>query len=581
MHVEEGQLKEFLLDSGLVSRAQLEDTRMRMRAGETLGVLLVSAGVISEDDLRRSQATVLGIPFVSLERERLEPEILRIVPEPIARSRNIIAFSRDEDSIHVAMLDIEDLPAVDFIRRETRLKILPRLTGAESMRSALLQYQRYLKEEFGDAIAYEAQSFEALANAEGESSEEYLKRCSEHPPIVRIVDTLLRHALVQEASDIHIEPQEKELLVRYRIDGSLHDAMTMPLHTAGGVAARLKMLAGIPFDESRAPREGRFKIENNANRISLHVATRPTVAGEKITLRQHPEGQQGLSFEKLGFHGVGEEHIREALRKGHGLILVAGPKGSGKTTTLYTMLTMLNSPRVDISTIEDPIERQLPRINQTQVRPDVGLTFASGLRTLMRQDPDIIMVGELKDKEAANLAVNAALSGRMVLSSITADSAADAPARLIEMGVPPFLVASTLRAVVGQRLVRRLCDDKEKYTPVQKQLEDVSKNADLNRVLAALKEERVVDRKATWKTIPFYRPKKSAHCENGWRGSAGLYEILPISSALQDLISRGTSAGKIEEYRPAQGGLALLEDGIFKAVQGITSLEEAFQASQK
>ncbi len=576
MHIEEGQLKNFLLDSGLVSRAQIEDASKGAKSGESVGDALVSLGAISDDDLRRVEAAVLGIPFVNLERERIDPDILSLIPEPVARTHNIVAFKRDGDSLQVAMLDTDDLAAIDFIRKKTHLKIMPRLTGRDSMRSVLVQYQKSLKAEFGDIIAREAQSLEAVGTG-GAMSEEDLKQAAEHLPIVRIVDALLRHAIIQGASDIHIEPQEKELLVRYRIDGILRDAMTLPKGAADGITARIKVLSNLRLDEKRLPQDGRFKVENEGDRVSLRVSVLPTAFGEKIVMRLLPEGRRGLTLEWLGFHGQGLEQIHEAMKQTIGMILSTGPTGSGKTTTLYTMLDILNRPSVNISTIEDPIEYQMPRVNQTQVRPDIGFSFANGLRTLMRQDPDIIMVGEIRDKETASLAVNAALTGHLVLSTLHTNTAAGAIARLLDMDAEAFLLVSTLRVVIGQRLVRQLCERREEYKPTQRELESLSKIADLNRVLAALKAENIVDKKATWKDIPFYRPTASAECEDGYHGRVGLYEIMHVSSAIKELIDKRASSDAIQAQACKEGMLTMAEDGIFKAAQGLTSLEEVLR----
>ena len=576
MQIEEGQLKNFLLDSGLVSRAQIEDASKGAKSGESVGDALVSLGAISDDDLRRVEAAVLGIPFVNLERERIDPDILSLIPEPVARTHNIVAFKRDGDSLQVAMLDTDDLAAIDFIRKKTHLKIMPRLTGRDSMRSVLVQYQKSLKAEFGDIIAREAQSLETVG-AGGTMSEEDLKQAAEHLPIVRIVDALLRHAIIQGASDIHIEPQEKELLVRYRIDGILRDAMTLPKGAADGITARIKVLSNLRLDEKRLPQDGRFKVENEGDRVSLRVSVLPTAFGEKIVMRLLPEGRRGLTLEWLGFHGQGLEQIHEAMKQTIGMILSTGPTGSGKTTTLYTMLDILNRPSVNISTIEDPIEYQMPRVNQTQVRPDIGFSFANGLRTLMRQDPDIIMVGEIRDKETASLAVNAALTGHLVLSTLHTNTAAGAIARLLDMDAEAFLLVSTLRVVIGQRLARQLCERREEYKPTQRELESLSKIADLNRVLAALKAENIVNKKATWKDIPFYRPTVSAECEDGYHGRVGLYEIMHVSSAIKELIDKRASSDAIQAQACKEGMLTMAEDGIFKAAQGLTSLEEVLR----
>lgn len=579
MHVDEGQLKEFLLDSGLVTRAQMEDAAARRKDGGSVGDVLVSQGVIAEDDLRRIQATVLGIPFVNLEREKIDPGILGLIPEPVARTHNIVAYKQTGEgpgaALEVAMLDTDDLAAIDFIRKKTQLKILPRLTGRESMRSVLVQYQKSLKAEFGDLIAREAQQLTALEP--GADSEEALKKAAEHLPVVRIVDALLRHAITQSASDIHIEPQEKELLVRYRIDGILRDAMTLPKTVADSITARIKVLANLRLDEKRLPQDGRFKVENDGERVAIRVSVLPTAFGEKVVLRLLSEGRRGLSLEWLGFHGHGIEQIHEALKQTVGMVLATGPTGSGKTTTMYTMLEMLNTPMVNISTIEDPIEYQIPRINQTQVRPDIGFSFANGLRTLMRQDPDILMVGEIRDKETVSLAINAALTGHLVLSTLHTNSAAGAVARLLDMDAEPFLLVSTLRVIIGQRLVRQLYRVKEAYKPTQRELEELAKVADLNRVLQALKDEKVVAQQATWKDVSFCRAVKSPESEDGYQGRTGIHELLRVSPAIKELVAKRASSDEIEKQARAEGMLTMVEDGIFKAVQGVTSIEEVLR----
>ena len=467
MKVSEGELKEFILDSGLVSRKDVEsaETEAKERK-QSVGDILVSRGSLSEDALRRIKAYVLGIPFVNLKDRKVPVDILALIPEPIARTHNIIAFDKENGELQVAMLDTEDLPAIDSVRKKTGLKILPRLTDEDSIKNALLQYQKSLKEEFGDLIASEAGKIKLVKEAEGaEHSEKDLKQMAEDLPIIRIVDTLLRHAIVQKASDIHIEQLELEVLVRYRIDGILHDAMTLPKAAGPGIVARIKVLANLKLDEKRLPQDGRFKMETEADKVSFRVSLLPTYFGEKVVMRLLRETGtgEGFTLETLGFHGEGLEHIHKATKATTGIILVSGPTGSGKTTTLYTILDILNTPDVNISTIEDPIEYQMPRVNQTQVNPTIGFSFANGLRALLRQDPNIIMVGEIRDGETAALAINAALTGHIVLSTIHTNSAVGAVPRLIDMGVEPFLLVSTLRVVVGQRLVRTLTDSKEQY----------------------------------------------------------------------------------------------------------------------
>ena len=520
MHIEEKQLKEFILDSGLVSRADLEKAEKESKeSGSSIGKILVNKGSLTEDDLRRMQAYILGIPFVDLKGQRIDFEVLSLIPEPIARNHSIVSFRKVGESLEVAMLDTEDLAAIDFIRKKTGLKILPRLTDTESIKTSLLSYQKSLKAEFGDIIQKEADQLRADSSLEGgeEISEENLKKLAEDVPVIRILDTLLKHAIIQDASDIHIEPMETQVLVRYRIDGLLHDAMVLPKNVAGGITARIKVLSNLKLDEKRIPQDGRFKIDMNGEKVSFRVSTLPVYYGEKTVMRLLKDSVSGFTLEGLGFHGDGLEMIHKATRLANGMILTTGPTGSGKTTTLYTMLDILNTPDINISTVEDPIEYQMKRINQTQVKPEIGFTFSTGLRTLVRQDPDVIMVGEIRDGETASLAVNAALTGHLVLSTIHTNSAAGTIARLIDMKIEPFLLTSTLSVIIAQRLIRRLADSKEKYLLTKEEVAQLEKIIDIERVLKALKEEKIVDKDATWDKMPMYRPKPGGDTEDGYK----------------------------------------------------------------
>lgn len=580
MHIEEKQLKEFILDSGLVSRADLTKAEKESEdSGMSIGKILVNKGHLTEDDLRRMQAYILGIPFVDLKGQHLDFDILSLIPEPIARNHNIVAFRKTGETLEVAMLDTEDLAAIDFVRKKTGLKILPRLTDTESIKNALLNYQKSLKAEFGDIIQKEANTLKAVADKTGDDdvSEDDLKKLAEDVPVVRIVDTLLKHAIIQDASDIHIEPMETQVLVRYRIDGLLHDAMVLPKNVAGGITARIKVLSNLKLDEKRIPQDGRFKIDMNGEKVSFRVSTLPVYYGEKTVMRLLRESVSGFTLEVLGFHGEGLEKLHKATRLSTGMILTTGPTGSGKTTTLYTMLDIVNTPDINISTIEDPIEYQMKRINQTQVKPEIGFTFANGLRTLVRQDPDIIMVGEIRDTETASLAVNAALTGHLVLSTLHTNSAAGTIARLIDMKIEPFLLTSTLSVIIAQRLIRRLADSKEKYFMTKEELDQLEKIVDLDRVLRALKEEKIIDKNATWEKMPLFKPKPGEDTEDGYKSRIGIHEVLKVTASIRDLIMKGATTSEIEDAAKKEGMLTMLEDGLFKAVQGITTVEEVLR----
>ena len=579
MRVSEGELKEFIVDSGLVAKKDIDsaDEEAKKR-GQSLGDILVSRGSLTEDALRRIQAYVLGIPFVNLKEHHIQVDVLALIPEPIARTHNIVAFKKEGATLEVAMLDVGDLASIDSVRKKTGLKILPRLTDTESIKHALLQYQKSLKDEFGDIISTEAGKIRIVAEGNKDLSGDDLKKMAEDLPIVRIVDTLLRHAIVQGASDIHIEPMEAEVLVRYRIDGILHDAMTLPKNAAAGIVARIKVLSNLKLDEKRLPQDGRFKMETETDRVSFRVSILPTFFGEKTVMRLLRETGEGFTLETLGLHGENMEHIHRALKQTTGIILVSGPTGSGKTTTLYTMLDILNRPDVNISTIEDPIEYQMKRVNQTQVAPQIGFTFANGLRSLVRQDPDIIMVGEIRDGETASLAINAALTGHLVLSTIHTNSAAGAIPRLIDMGVEPFLLVSTIRVIIGQRLVRKLSDNKEEYAMDKATREKIAREEEFDRAFKALHAEKLVPAGTELDDLHFYRPALSSeNSEDGYKGRIGIHEVLSVSPAIREVMLRESTSDALEAQAKKEGMLTMLEDGLYKAARGVTSIEEVLR----
>lgn len=578
MQINEEQLKKFILESGLVSKSDIEDAIKKAEdKKQKIGNVLISDGKISETDLKRMEAFVLGIPFISLNNEKIDFSVLSLIPEPIARNYNIVAYKKSEKSLEVAMLDVDDLPVIDFIKKRSGLKILPRLTDTASIRFVLVQYRQSLKAEFQDIIQKESNSLNVSSEEGGEKSEFELKEMAEDLPVVKIVDSLIFHAILQNASDIHIEPGERELTVRYRIDGILHDAMVLEKNAGFGITARIKVLSNLKLDEKRLPQDGRFKIEQNGEKISFRVSTLPTFFGEKTVIRILKENAKGFSLESLGFHGEGLELIHTSLKLKTGMVLATGPTGSGKTTTLYTMLDILNRPEVNISTVEDPIEYQMERINQTQVKPEIGLSFANGLRSLLRQDPDIIMVGEIRDGETAGLAVNASLTGHLVLSTIHTNSAAGAIPRLIDMGVEPFLITATVKTIIAQRLVRRLTPNKEKYFLSSAEIKNLEKIVDLDRVLGFLRDEKIIGAKDNWEKIPFYKAVKSNEFEDGYSSRIGMHEVLKVTATIKEMIMKNSSQDEIEAQAKKEGMLTMLEDGVFQAVLGVTTLEEVFR----
>jgi type IV pilus assembly protein PilB len=581
MHIDEKTIVDLLNTSGLVSKTDVAMALKKSKeTNQSIGSVLVSDGKLTEKDWNSMQAVSLGIPFVSLKGEKIDPAVLSMIPEPIARNNNIIAYKKSKTGLEVAMLDVDNLSVIDFIKKKVGLKILPRLTSSDSIKEALTQYKKSLEADFEDIIKKESASIKTVSESGApgeEKSEKELKELAEDLPIVKIVDTLISHAILQGASDVHIEPGETSLVVRYRIDGILHDAMVLPKDTASGIVARIKVLSNLKLDEKRLPQDGRFKIVNDDGNVSFRVSTLPTYFGEKTVIRILRENSKGFSLETLGFHGEALERIHEGMKQRSGMLLCAGPTGSGKTTTLYTMLDILNTPEVNISTIEDPIEYQMARVNQTQTKSEIGLTFANGLRTLLRQDPDIIMVGEIRDGETASLAVNASLTGHLVLSTIHTNSAAGAIPRMIDMGVEPFLIVSTVKNVIAQRLVRVLDTNKEKYTLSEAEKKTLGNAVDLNRMLDVLKKEKVVGPDADWDNIPFYKPVPSEESESGYKGRLGIHEVLKVTPTIKEMILKGSSTDEIEKRAKEEGMMTMLEDGIFLAVQGRTSTEEVLR----
>jgi len=574
------QLKAFLLDAGLLSEQKFDEAvKVAQQSGKTVEDVLVVNQSLNPDDLARLKAYILGIPFINLERETIPPEILKIIPEPIARSHNIVAFKKSGKNLEVAMLDPEDLKTIEFIKKKAALKIMPRLTTVQSIKNVLQQYQQSLQMEFGDIIKKESADVENIPDTEDENgvSSGELEKQAQDLPVIKIVDTLMKHAILQSASDIHIEPTEKEVLVRYRIDGILRDAMTLPLVTKSGLVARIKVLSNLKLDEHRLPQDGRFKIETNEFRYSVRVSILPVLSGEKVVMRLLSENAKGFSLESLGLFGQALEDVQQALRRPLGMILITGPTGSGKTTTLYSMMEILNKPEVNISTVEDPIEYRMYRVNQTQVNSKIGLSFANGLRTLLRQDPDIIMVGEIRDNETAALAINAALTGHLVLSTLHTSSAAGTMPRLIDMKVEPFLLASTLNVIIAQRLVRKLSEGKEKYFLNEIEIANLGKLCNLENVIEILRQEKFIKEKQGIKEVAFYKAKASKESPDGYQGRVGIYEILKINESIKDLIQKNATSDQIQEVAQKQGMRLMIEDGFVKAAQGLTTIEEVLR----
>lgn len=586
MKIKNQQLKEFILDSDLVAVEPLEVAFQEAEQSKVpLGTVLLAKKLLSETDLQKLYAYILGIPFVDLAKEAIPTDILHIIPEPIAKKSHVVAFEKAGTNLKVAMLNPDDLQTIDFIKKKTGLKIVPCLTTDESINQVLRQYEKSLKAEFGDILSTDnAVDGEYSAEADPEQN---LEKVAQGIPVIRVVDTLIKHAILQSASDIHIEPEEKEVHVRYRIDGILHDAMTLPRDIAAGIVARIKVLSNLKLDEHRLPQDGRFKLESEERRISFRVSILPVFDGEKIVMRLLDESSKGLTLEKMGFAGVPLEIVHREIKKPNGMVLVTGPTGSGKTTTLYTVMDILNTNEVNISTVEDPVEYRMPRVNQTQVNAKIGMTFAAALRALLRQDPDIVMVGEIRDEETLEIALHAAMTGHLVLSTLHTNSAAAAIPRMIDMGAEPFLIASTTNVVIAQRLVRRLCVEcREEYHMKKAEVTTLGKTFNLDEIMVSLKREPQMKEKianiSNWEDIPFFRAKGCDQCGGeGYHGRIGIYEVFEMTSDIRRLVMESSTSEVLEKAACDAGMLTMVEDGFLKAILGATSVEEILRVTKE
>jgi len=569
------QIKNILNEADILPAKEFDKfAKEAKNSGKEIENYLIEKKIITPLTLYESAAHYFKVPFINLKDQIIRKDILISIPEPIAITHKLIAFASDDKEIKIATLDPENLEIFEFIKKKTGLKPKIYLTTPDSIKTALKQYHKSLKAEFKD-----------LTNEKDKiAGDENLKKLAEDLPIVRIVDTLLEYAIFENASDIHIEAEEKNIIVRYRVDGILRNVMTLPKNVQSGIVARIKILANLKVDEHRLPQDGRFKITTKDYKVSFRVSIIPTFDGEKIVMRLLNEKAQILTLEQLGFQPGSLEILKRNITKPHGMILVTGPTGSGKTTTLYTILNILNTPEVNITTIEDPIEYRIPHINQSQVNPKIGYTFASGLRAFLRQDPDIIMVGEIRDKETAEIATHAAMTGHLVLSTLHTNDAVTTLPRLAEMGVPSFLIASTTNLVIAQRLVRKICPNCIQSYQLDKQtIEELEKQLDIKSIMETLqKEKAIIDAKKGLGSLLFYRGKGCKQCNNsGYKGRIGIYETLEITEPIQELILKRASRVEIKKQTEKQNMIEIAEDGFIKAKNGITTIEEIMRVTKE
>jgi type IV pilus assembly protein PilB len=535
---------------------------------------ILANNLIDENTLFKNVAENLGLPYVALKGKEIKQDVINLVPNPLALAHNVIAYDKDEKTVKLAMIDPTDMETVEFIRKKTGLEPEIAVTAPSEMRDALHLYSSRLEEEF--RVIQEK-------TAEVSSSGD-LKKVAEELPIVNVVNSILEHAIYEGASDIHIEPNEKDLGIRYRIDGVLRPIMTLPKTLQSGITARIKILANLRLDEHMVPQDGRFKIQIQNDKIAFRVSIMPVYDGEKIVMRLLPEGTKSLTLDELGFLEHDKKILESAIKKPNGIILVTGPTGSGKTTTLYSILMMLNQPGVNICTIEDPIEYRVKNVNQSQINPKVGFTFASGLRSFLRQDPNIIMVGEIRDEETAEIAVHAAMTGHLVLSSLHTNDAPTTLPRLIDMNVPPFLVAYTTNLVVAQRLVRRICKYcKKEYLLDKATLDALGKTFGVEKIMALFKQAGVLEKSDTLlDKITFFKGEGCPKCnQSGFKGRVGIYETMEINDEITKKITEHATANEIKTAAQKTGMITMFEDGLIKAKMGATTISEILRVTKE
>lgn len=507
-----------------------------------------------------------GFKYVNLDKVLISPTLLQKIPKDFSIEHEVIAFGENGYKLQVAMVDPSDLYAIEYIRKRAGQELEIYVTDIGSFQSILKGYKSDIQNLFSRVLEEDKRS---------SGAQQDVKNIAEGVPITKAVNSILEYAVSEGASDIHIEPTDDKLIIRFRIDGILNDMLVLLKSTHALLVARVKIMADLKIDEHRRPQDGRITMRVNDLPISLRVSILPTYHGEKIVIRILDESARNLTLKDLGFAGIELQAIETAIQRPDGMILVTGPTGSGKTTTLYTVMKILNKPDVNINTIEDPIEYSMPRINQTQVNPLIGLTFANGLRTLLRQDPDIIMVGEIRDEETANMAIHSSMTGHLVLSTLHTNDAPGAIPRFIDMGIEPFLLASTLQLVIAQRLVRKLCND-------------CKKEAELNNAERKLIEQQLsqIDlskaEQEKWLTVKPHEPVGCARCGNtGYKGRIGVYEVFEISDEVREKIIDKTPEHELRKMMMAQGHMPMFINGMKLIQEGVTTLEEVMRVAQE
>lgn len=594
MRISDGTLEKMLGRANLATPEQITTFKEQAeRLKRTLQEVILSERLLDERSLTQAFADYAQIPFVDLSLKGIPKETLELLPERVARQYKAIVFRIEDDgSKALAMEDPDDIQAINFIQKELGTNTHIYIATRDDMLTALENYRDDVNKELSEVIDFQqsAADAEKLANPESEIAED--------SPIAQTVNLLLEYAIRSHASDVHLEPREDYVQVRYRIDGVLKEVNRLPQSVQGPLVSRIKILATLKIDERRVPQDGRFKITVAGRQYALRVSTLPIADGEKIVMRILDESNQAVGLDDLGFWGSSLTHLDSEIHQPDGIVLMTGPTGSGKSTSLFSILTILNSPNVNISTIEDPVEYKIEGVNQTQTNAKAGMTFANGLRALLRQDPNIIMIGEIRDGETANLGIQAALTGHMVFSTLHTNNAATSLPRLLDMGIEPFLIASTVRAVVGQRLVRRLHkESRQQYEPTTEEKQEITRIFNLSdpQTMKMVHElEKQAAKSGMGGDIPLSTDEngiislwKADHDTNdngvheGYRGRVGVYEVLVNSQPIQKMIMSHATSDDIQKQAISEGMVTMQLDGLVKALRGETTIEEILRVTRE
>lgn len=536
-----------------------------LNTGQKEEEIILARKLAPEAAILKARAKILNVPLVDLAQIAASPEVLTLIPEAVARRYIIFPFSLDKEKkiLSLAMADPLDVGAIEFSEEKSGFRIQPFLASEEEILGTIdREYHRGLSTDVTEALKEMVPKHEVLDSKK-------LSEIIQEAPIAKIVSTILEYAIRSRASDVHLEPQRERTRVRYRIDGVLHEKLALPKEVHEAVISRIKILSGMKIDEKRVPQDGRFNFRSGEEEVDLRVSTLPASNGEKVVMRLLKKSGGVPTLPELGLCGMALKNLETNILRPYGIIIVCGPTGSGKTTTLYAVLSKLNTTKVNIVTLEDPVEYEIAGINQVQINPLAGLTFANGLRSFLRQDPNIILVGEIRDKETTGLAIQAALTGHLVFSTLHTNNASGALPRLLDMEAEPFLLASCMNAVVGQRIVRRVCEHcKETYDPPQEITDDIKMV--LGKLFTQGSEK-----------IKLYRGKGCEECNaTGYFGRIGIFEVLPVTEKIGRLVLEKESAARIEDQAISEGMITMKQDGYLKAVEGITTIEEVLRVAQ-